>query len=182
MRFTSRSISVTASAVLLVGLAACDTVPMSAPGSAYPGYPTSSYPSSTYPAQYPQQTYPAQAQYPQGNYVEYGRVSNVEVLRSQEQGRGTGVGAVIGGVAGAVVGSQIGGGSGRNAATVVGAVGGAVAGNAIERNRNSNIRETYRVSIQLDNGVARAYDVPSYGDLRIGDRVKVENGQLYRVQ
>jgi hypothetical protein len=27
----------------------------------------------------------------------------------------------------------------------------------------------------------RAYDVPSYGELRIGDRVKVENNQLYRI-
>lgn len=177
MRKTSRFFSVAASAILLAGLAACDTVPMSSDSSSYPSYPARSSP---YPAQYPQSTYPAQ--YPQGNYVEYGRVSNVEVLRTQEQGRGTGVGAVLGGVAGAVVGRQIGGGSGRDAATVVGAVGGAVAGNAIEKNRNANVRETYRVSVQLDNGVSRAYDVPSYGELRIGDRVKIENGQLYRIQ
>ena len=182
MRKTSRFFSVAASAILLAGLAACDTVPMSSDSSNYPSYPARS---SSYPAQYPQGTYPAQypqAQYPQGNYVEYGRVSNVEVLRTQEQGRGTGVGAVLGGVAGAVVGHQIGGGRGRDAATVVGAVGGAVAGNAIEKNRNSNVHETYRVSVQLDNGASRAYDVPSYGELRIGDRVKIENGQLYRIQ
>lgn len=171
MRKTSRFFSVAISAILLAALAACDTVPMSSPVSTYPSYPTSSY-----PAQYPQ------SQYPQGHYVEYGRVSNVEVLRTQEQGKATGVGAVLGGVTGAVVGSQIGSGSGRKAATVVGAVGGAVAGHAIEKGRSTTAHETYRVSVQLDNGTSRAYDVPSYGELRIGDRVKIENGQLYRIQ
>ncbi|UUZ68607.1 glycine zipper 2TM domain-containing protein [Polaromonas sp. P2-4] len=151
---------------MLAALAACDTVPTSSPVSTYPSYPTSSYPT----------------QYPQGHYVEYGRVSNVEVLRTQEQGKGTGVGAVLGGVTGAVVGSQIGRGSGRQAATVVGAVGGAVAGHAIEKGRSTTVHETYRISVQLDNGASRAYDVPSYGELRIGDRVKIENGQLYRIQ
>ena len=186
MRQTSRFFSVAISAVLLAGLAACETAPMSSSDANYPSYPARSssypaqYPQSSYPAQYPQSQYP-QSQYPQGNYVEYGRVSNVEVIRTQEQGKGSGVGAVLGGVAGAVVGHQIGGGHGRDAATVVGAVGGAVAGNAIEKNRNTNVRETYRISVQLDNGVSRAYDVPSYGDLRVGDRVRIENGQLFRM-
>lgn len=169
MRQPSRYISTTASVLVLAALAACAAPPMSSsePVSTYPSSP---YPSSSYPAQYPQ-----------GNYTEFGRVSNVEVLRSSEAGRGSGLGAVIGGVAGAVVGSQIGGGSGRTAATVVGAVGGAVAGNAIEKNQNTTVRETYRISIRLDNGSTRAYDVPAHGDLRIGDRVRIENGQIYRL-
>lgn len=169
MRPTTRFVSVVSSVLVVAGLTAC-AAPMSQPA------PVSSYPQTTYP----QTTYPVQT--PQGNYVEYGRVSNVEVLRSQEQARGSGVGAVLGGVAGAVVGSQIGGGSGRTAATVIGAVGGAVAGNAIEKNRNTQpVNESYRISVQLDNGVARAFDVPAFGDLRIGDRVKIENNQLYRI-
>ncbi len=169
MRNTSRFISVTSSVLVLAGLVACGTTPM---GSQRP---MSTYPSSTYPAS----SYPTQNQ--QSNYVEYGRVSNVEVLRTQEQGTGSGVGAVVGGVAGAVVGRQIGSGSGRDVATVLGAVGGAVAGNAIEKSRNTSVSERYRVSVQLDNGVFRAYDVPSFGELRIGDRVKIENNQLYRI-
>ena len=169
MRHATRLVSVVSSVLVVAGLAAC-AAPMSQPA-----------PVSSYPATYPASTYPAQN--PQGNYIEYGRVSNVEVLRTQEEARGTGVGAVLGGVAGAVVGSQIGGGSGRTAATVIGAVGGAVAGNVIEKNRNTQpVNETYRVSVQLDNGGARAYDVPSYGELRIGDRVKIENNQLYRMR
>ncbi|MDP3309706.1 MAG: hypothetical protein Q8S56_01950, partial [Polaromonas sp.] len=65
-----------------------------------------------------------------------------------------------------------------------GAVGGAVAGNAIEANRNAAnapVNQTYRVSVQMDNGTMRAYEVPSYGDLRIGDRVRIQNNQLFRM-
>ncbi|OGA97734.1 MAG: hypothetical protein A3E79_08625 [Burkholderiales bacterium RIFCSPHIGHO2_12_FULL_61_11] len=168
MRHVSRVISVASSVLLLVGLAACVSPPM----SSYPAQ-------SQYPAQYPAQSqYPAQNQ--QSNYVEYGRVSNIEVLQTQGQAQGSGVGAVLGGVAGAVIGRQIGSGGGRDAATVIGAVGGAVAGNAIEKNRNTNVQESYRVTVQLDNRSYRAYDLPSVGDLRPGDRVRIENGQLFR--
>ncbi len=178
MRNTSRFISSTCVVLAIAGLAAC--APMSPqvsdanyppvnPNPNYPTYPNASYPAGTYPTNQ------------QNRYIEYGRVSNVEVFRTQEQARGSGVGAILGGVAGAVVGHQIGGGTGKDVATVAGAVGGAVAGNAIERNRNAKVRETYRVSVQLDNGTGRAYDVPSTGDLRIGDRVRIENGLLYRM-
>ena len=162
MYYPSRFVLVASSAVMLASLMAC--APMNpAPVSTFP---TSTSTTNT-----------------QGAYVEYGRVNNVEIIRVQESSRGPGVGAVIGGVAGAVIGSQIGSGTGRTAATVIGAVGGAVAGNAIEKSRTANAAagESYRVSVQLDNGSMRAYDVPTYGELRIGDRVRIENGQLYRV-
>ena len=72
-------------------------------------------------------------------YVEYGRVANIEVLRSPDRrGSGTtGGGAVVGGVVGGVLGNQIGHGGGRAAATALGAVGGALLGNAIEANNNA---------------------------------------------
>lgn len=179
MRNFSRLVPAVSSVLLLALTAAC--APMNTPGgeSSYP-YPSQSqqYPAQTYPSQqYPAATYPNA----QGNYAEYGRVSNVEVLRSQQPAQGTGVGAVIGGVAGAAIGSQIGGGNGRNVATVAGAIGGALAGNAIEKSRNTTVQESFRVSIRMDNGSMRSYDVPAMGELRIGDRVRVENGQLYRV-
>ena len=181
MRRISRFVSVTASVLVLAGLAACGSVPMDNQSS----YPAPAYPSqSPYPSQYPNQ-YPTQSQYPaqnqQGNYVEYGRVNNIEVFQGQPQAQTPGIGAVLGGVAGAVVGRQIGGGSGRDFATIAGAVGGAVAGNAIQNNnRNANVSQTYRVTVQLDNGGARAYDVPATGELRIGDRVRIQNNQLFR--
>ena len=163
MYYPSRFVSVAASAVMLASLMAC--APMNpAPVSTFP---TSTSTTNT-----------------QGAFVEFGRVNNVEIIRTQAPStQSSGVGAVIGGVAGAVVGSQIGSGTGRTAATVIGAVGGAVAGNAIEKSRTANAAagESYRVSVQLDNGSMRAYDVSTYGELRIGDRVRIENGQLYRV-
>ena len=179
MRATTnfRAISVTASVLILSTLAAC-VAPMQTRDAAYPAQypaPAGAYPQGGYPAA----GQPAQNQ--QRAYSEFGRVSNVEVLRTPEQGRSSGLGAVIGGVAGAVVGRQIGGGSGRDAATVVGVLGGAVAGNEIEKNRSANVRESYRLSIQLDNGTSRAYDVPSFGELRVGDRVRIENGQIFRM-
>lgn len=182
MRNTSRLISSASVVLVLAGLAACAPMSPQSSDANYPAtYPnTASYPSQTYPAgTYPAGTYPSNQQ---NRYVEYGRVSNVEVFRTQEPARSSGVGAILGGVAGAVVGHQIGGGTGKDVATVAGAVGGAVVGNSIEKNRNTGaVRETYRVSVQLDNGTGRAYDVPSTGDLRIGDRVRIENGQLYRM-
>ena len=161
MFYRSRIASIGFSAVTLTTLMACaptNTVPVS-------NFPTSTTPTNT-----------------RSNFVEFGRVSNVEIIRSQDPARSSGIGAVIGGVAGAVVGNQIGTGGGRAAATVIGAVGGAVAGNAIEQSRTANVAagESYRVSVQLDNGSMRTYDTSSYGELRIGDRVRIENGQLSR--
>ena len=162
MNYSSRLVSAVSSAGLLVSLMAC--APMN-PASV-----------SNFPA-------PTTNPNTQSAFVEFGRVNNVEVIRTQATSQGSGIGAVIGGVAGAVVGSQIGAGTGRTAATVIGAVGGAVAGNSIEKSRTANAAagESYRVSVQLDNGSMRAYDVSTYGELRIGDRVRIENGQLYRV-
>ena len=190
MRRTSRLVSITASVLVLAGLAACGSVPMDNQGQ-MSSYPAPAYPGqSPYPSQYPNQ-YPAQSQYPgqtqypaqnqQGNYSEYGRINNIEVFQGQQQAQSSGLGAVLGGVAGAVVGSRFGGGSGRDFATIAGAVGGAVAGNAIQNNnRSPNVSQSYRVTVQLDNGGARAYDVPATGELRIGDRVRIQNNQLFR--
>ena len=38
----------------------------------------------------------------------------------------------------------------------------------------------YRVKIQTDQGAMRVYDVPTTGGLRVGDRVRVENGVIHR--
>jgi len=174
-----RALSVTACVLLLSCLAGC-VAPMRASNSSYPAPYPPAVPAGAYPqGGYPAAGYPAQN--PQRAFAEYGRISQVEALHAPEQGRSSGVGAILGGVAGAIVGRQIGGGSGRDAATVFGALGGAVGGNAIEKNRNTAVRESYRVSIQLDNGSARIFDVPSFGDLRVGDRVRIENGQIFRL-
>lgn len=162
MKISFRLVSVTASVLALSALTAC-VAPV-------PVYQTSRYPY--------QPVQPAA----QGPYVEYGVVANIEVMRSQTAGAPTsGGGAIAGGVVGGVVGNQFGGGTGRAAATALGVLGGALLGNSIEANNNGpRVYETYRVSVQTDNGGYRAFDVPSPGDLRIGDRVRIDNGQISR--
>ncbi len=88
-------------------------------------------------------------------------------------------GTIIGAVVGGVLGNQIGEGRGRTAATVVGAAGGALAGNAIGQ-RTQETPDTYRVGIQYDGGGYQYIDVPYSGDLRVGDRVRVDGGQISR--
>jgi outer membrane lipoprotein SlyB len=109
------------------------------------------------------------------NERQFGNVSNIEVVASDSRGAG---GAVLGAVIGAVVGNQIGGGSGRAAATGLGAVGGAVIGNQLQKRNESDV---YRVTVRLDNGSTGQYDYSRIDDLRVGDRVQVQDGQLHRV-
>jgi outer membrane lipoprotein SlyB len=163
MKISIRPLAAVASVLALSTLAACVA-------------PQPVYQTSRYPYQPPVQ------QMAPGPYVEYGRVANIEVIQSQSSGAPTtGGGAVAGGVVGGVLGNQIGHGSGRAAATALGVVGGALLGNSIEANSNApRTYQTYRVSVQTDNGGYRAFDVPSPGDLRIGDRVVINNGQISR--
>jgi outer membrane lipoprotein SlyB len=88
-------------------------------------------------------------------------------------------GAILGGVAGAVLGNQIGRGGGRDAATVLGGAAGAAVGSQVGRT-NSVTEPVYRITMQTDQGTVRVYDVPATGDLHVGDRVRVENGVIYR--
>ena len=132
---------------------------------------------SSQPA-YPQ-TYPQPGQYPQSNaYAQYGQVRAIDLISVDR--RTSGGGAVLGAVLGAVVGNQFGSGSGRAAATGVGAVGGAVAGNAIEKRQRGD-NEVYRVSVRFEDGSVRDFDFQRIDDLRVGDRVKWEGGQLMRI-
>lgn len=115
-----------------------------------------------------------------GAYVEYGQVTNIDVIRTQAQRESSPGGAIIGGLVGGVLGNAIGGGSGRAAATALGVVGGAVAGNSIGKRNSTEVAETFRVTVRVENGTMRTYEVPATGDLRAGDRVRIENGVLYR--
>jgi uncharacterized protein YcfJ len=112
--------------------------------------------------------------------VEFGRVTNIEYFPGGVARTAPNVpGAIIGGVAGAVLGNQIGSGSGRTAATILGGAGGAAIGSQVGRTTTAT-EALYRVTVQTDAGVVRYYDVPGTGDLRIGDRVRVDNGVIFR--
>ena len=110
-------------------------------------------------------------------YGEYGQVTSIEMIPVTS--RPSGAGAILGAVIGGVVGNQFGSGTGRAAMTGAGIVGGAVAGNAIE-NRNKRDDEVYRVWVRLDHGGMRSFDFQRIDDLRVGDRVRYDGGQLYR--
>ena len=163
----TRIATLTGSLVLIASLAACGAPPRSEEYYAGGGYTTTT-------------VRPAPV-YQSSVVTEFGRVANIETTHTQGSGRTSGAGAVIGAVVGGVLGNAVGGGTGRAAATAVGVLGGAVAGNAVERRNYSGEYVGYRVSIQLDQGGYRAYDVPSPGDLRIGDRVRMMDGQIQRI-
>ncbi|HQQ70289.1 MAG TPA: glycine zipper 2TM domain-containing protein [Alicycliphilus sp.] len=137
------------------------------------------------PAHYPAQAYPSQpaqgyATYPGQRVTEYGVVSYIEGVQPHQRPT-SGVGTVLGAVVGGVLGNQIGRGFGRAAATTAGAVGGALAGNAIEGQNRGITFQAYRITVQLDQGGQRVYEVPSPGHLRPGDRVSLYDGQIARI-
>lgn len=115
--------------------------------------------------------------YGQQQRVEYGQVHSIDLVSARNQT--TGGGGLVGGVIGAVVGRQIGSGSGRSVGTLVGAVGGAIIGNEIEKNQRG-ARDIYRVAIRTERGEIRAFDYAQLAELQVGDRVRIENNQVYR--
>lgn len=110
-------------------------------------------------------------------YVQYGQVMSVNLVRAQEHS--VGAGAVLGGVVGGVLGHQVGSGSGKDAATVAGVVGGALIGNEIEK-RQQGAPDLTRVAIRFDDGSQRNFDYAQAVDLRAGDRVRVDGDRVSR--
>ena len=108
----------------------------------------------------------------------FGTVEAIEIFRSADN-RPVNVGTVLGGLAGGVIGHQIGSGRGNTAATVVGAVGGAVVGTEIEKRHVQGSR--YRITVRLDSGSTLIVEDERDVNLRVGDRVRVENNRIYRV-
>lgn len=113
----------------------------------------------------------------------YGVIDAIEVVRGSSGGgiggSGIGAGAVIGGVVGGVLGHQVGGGTGKDVATVAGAVGGAVVGHQIEKS-NKQQQDAYRIQVRLDHGGYQTVTQQSINDLRVGDRVRIENNNVSR--
>ena len=109
-------------------------------------------------------------------YAEDGRVVAIDSVRAE--GHTSGAGAVVGGIVGGVIGHQVGSGRGNTAATIVGAGAGALAGNEVEKRRDDN--GAYRITVQMRDGREASYVQDSLNGLRVGDRVRVDGGRLYR--
>jgi outer membrane lipoprotein SlyB len=108
----------------------------------------------------------------------YGTIDSIQVV--QGPGRTSGAGAIVGGLVGALAGNQVGSGGGRTAATVAGGVAGAAIGNNVEANRNGNGQQMYQINIRMDNGEYRTVSQDSVYDLRVGNRVRLVDGRVYR--
>jgi outer membrane lipoprotein SlyB len=115
--------------------------------------------------------------YPAADYADAGRVVAIDSVRGD--GHTSGAGAVIGGIAGGVLGHQVGSGRGNTAATIAGAGVGALAGNEVERRRSGD-EGAYRVTVQFRDGREATFMQDSLNGLRVGDRVRVDGGRLYR--
>lgn len=109
----------------------------------------------------------------------YGTIESIQVTNAEA--RTSGAGAIVGGLVGALAGNQVGSGGGRTAATVAGGVAGAAIGNNVERNRNAGDgQQTYAVNIRMDNGEYRTVVQDNVYDLRVGNRVRIVDGRVYR--
>ncbi len=109
-----------------------------------------------------------------------GTVTDMQFMAGGGGGNTTGGGAVVGAIVGGVIGHQMGGGRGRDVATVAGAVGGGLIGNEVERSNNSQGGQNVRITVRLDDGRYYDFQQAVAGDIRVGDRVRVNNGFVSR--
>jgi outer membrane lipoprotein SlyB len=107
-----------------------------------------------------------------------GKVEAIEIYRASDD-KPLNPGTVVGGLAGGLIGHQIGSGRGNTAATIAGAVGGAVVGNEIHKKQAQVTR--YRIIVRLDSGGTLTIDDTRGGDLRVGDRVRVDGNEIHRM-
>lgn len=122
---------------------------------------------------------------PQTNnaYTQYGVVQSIDLVQQQAETGigGVGAGTIVGAVVGGILGNQVGGGTGNTIATVLGAAGGAYAGNTIEKNnQGSQMVNAYKFTVRMNNGSYQTYTQSSNADIRVGDRVQIDNGTLRR--
>jgi outer membrane lipoprotein SlyB len=110
--------------------------------------------------------------------AEEGQIEAVEIHRAPDSKPVNG-GTLIGGIAGGVIGHQIGSGRGNTTATIAGAIGGAVVGNEIEKKQGQATR--YRITVRLDSGSSLIFEDTRDLNLRVGDRVRIEDGRIDRI-
>jgi outer membrane lipoprotein SlyB len=110
----------------------------------------------------------------------YGTVQAIDQLRNENSGSSIGIGTVAGAVVGGLLGHQVGDGKGNTAATVIGVAGGALIGHEFDK-RNQAQREGYRLTIRMEDGSYQSIEQNAdFVDLRVGDRVRIDNGNVRR--
>lgn len=107
--------------------------------------------------------------------------ATVEAINVIEvKGDGNYIGTIGGGVLGALAGSQIGGGNGRTVAQVAGALGGAYVGRNIDRQNDKPAGRHFEVVIRFANGGTQTVQYANDPGLRVGEKVKLNDGTLTR--
>ncbi|MES2017910.1 MAG: glycine zipper 2TM domain-containing protein [Pseudomonadota bacterium] len=96
----------------------------------------------------------------------------------QVDGEGNYLGTIGGGLVGALAGSQVGKGNGKTAAEIAGALGGAYIGRNIERKQRRT--EHFEVVIRFATGGTQTITYANDPGLRVGEKVKINNGVLER--
>ena len=137
----------------------------------------------------PANTSGSETAYPQSTnsgrvYSGYGVVQSMELVQQGNPGNtgiggsGIGIGTIAGAIVGGIVGNQVGAGRGNTVATVAGAAGGAYVGHEIDKRQQqqSQTADLYRVSIRMENGSYQTLTQNTVADLRVGDRVQIDNG------
>jgi outer membrane lipoprotein SlyB len=105
----------------------------------------------------------------------FGQLAVIESVREvKEPGQAKGVGAVAGGVAGGVLGHKL--GKGKGLVTVIGAAAGAFGGHQIEKQVRAE--KHWETTIRLDDGTQRTFDSEAQPSWRVGERVRLVNGEL----
>ena len=122
-----------------------------------------------------------------GVYSGYGVVQSIDLVQQGSTGNtgiggsGIGIGTIAGAVVGGIVGNQVGSGRGNTAATVIGAAGGAYVGHEIDkRQQQPQAADLYRLSIRMNEGSYQTLTQDTVADLRVGDRVQIDNGVVRR--
>ena len=105
-----------------------------------------------------------------------GTIDSINVIA--KQGEGSGAGAVLGGVLGGVLGHQVGNGRGKDLATVAGALGGALLGNSVEK--NTKTAKSFELRVRMEDNTFQTLRYETEPDVRVGDRVRIENGRALR--
>jgi len=120
-------------------------------------------------------------------YSEYGVVQSIDLVQQGNTGNtgiggsGIGIGTIAGAVVGGLLGHQVGSGRGNTVATIAGAAGGAYVGNRVEnRTQQQRTADVYRLGIRMDNGSYQTLTQNTIADLRVGDRVRIDNGSVQR--
>lgn len=156
----------------LLALGGCDT--MNGPGNMSSQQPIYQQPT------YQQPTY-QQSTNSDGAYSGYGVVQAIELMR-QDVASGSsalGLGTLAGAVVGGIVGNQIGSGGARPTATVLGAASGAYVGHQMEK-RGQQAADAYKFTIRMNNGSYQTLMQSANPDIRVGDRVQIDNGVVRR--